>query len=270
MFDADVSLPPMSIFPGHASLLDKFVGRSDPTNSHLIGTQEAAIIDSLVTIGLWLEKSNKFVNGPLEDEDFMQYLQDLSLVSINTPSPTLRYGAHTLLTSILHAHPVDQTRLTFILETLENCPDERLKASAVGWLKDEIITAHERKTDNAFSNTVAIASAQPYLLQLDKSALTQENISEAWDEFGRGFPFYMAVLNFLYFIKADAYADLVPQGLMAFVEKVYLTPLLAAQERFHASLQLGGELHKSMEEGEADMARGEGELLAERIALITG
>jgi hypothetical protein len=263
IFDANITLPPMSIFPGHATLLQQFIGTNGaPT----IGTEEQSVVDSILAIGLWLENSNKFVSGPLEDEDFLQYLQYLSLLSANTPSPSLRYSAHTLLTSILHAHPIDRTRLTFILDTLENCPYETLKASAVGWLKDEIITAQERKAENVFSSTVALSTTQPYLFP-DMSPLTQASDTEAREEVKQSFPFYMAVLNFLYFASTDAYAEVVPEGMKTVAEKIYLGPLKAVLGRLRTSFELGGELYKAMDEAEASMALAEVQLLSERLEL---
>jgi hypothetical protein len=263
MFDANMSLPPLSIFPGHARLVQQFIGTNGPAN---IGTEEASVIDSILAIGFWLEKSNKFVSGPLEDEDFLQYLQTLSLISANSPSPTLRYGAHILLSYILHAHPIDRSRLTFIIDTLENCPYETLKASAVGWLKEELITAQERNSENLFSSTVALAAAQPYLF-LDMSALARANDSEAWEELKQTFVFHMAVLNFLYFLSGESYARVVPPGMRIVAEEIYLGPLRVAQRRVKASLQPDGEVHKGMEEFDASVALGEVELLGQRLEM---
>lgn len=263
MFETNVTLPPLSIFPGHASLVKQFIGTNGPAN---IGTEQASVIDSILAIGFWLEKSNKFVSGPLDDEDFLQYLQTLSLISANCPSSSLRYGAHILLSYILHAHPVDRTRLAFMIDTLENCPYETLKASAVGWLKEELITAQERKSENLFSSTVALTSAQPYLFP-DVSALAQATDSEAWEELKLTFTFHMAVLNFLYFLSGAGFAHVVPPGMRTVAEEIYLAPLRAAQARVKASLQPDGEVHKSMEVIDASVASGEVDLLGQRLEM---
>jgi hypothetical protein len=215
----------LSIFPNHAKLVKLFIGVEGPTS---IGGEEPGVIDAVLAIGLWLEHTNQFVSGPLEDEDYLQHLQTLSLLSANNPSPTLRYAAHVFTSLILHAHPVDRLRLTFISDTLENCPYEALKGSAVSWLKEEIITAHERKSDNVFASTVALAAVQPYLFP-DTSALAGASQEELLQELMQEFPFHMAVLNFLFFIGSEAYAHVVPSGMMAVVEEVYLGPLRTAQ-----------------------------------------
>ena len=183
-----------------------------------------------MALGLWLENDNNFVAGPLEDEDFLQHLQSISLLSANTPSSTLRYAAHVLTSSILHAHPMDRLRLTFISDTLEHCPYESLKGSAVSWLKEEIITAHTRGSDNVFASTVALAAAQPYLFP-DTSPLADASDDELLEELEQSFPFHMAVVNFLYFIGGKTYSHLVPAGMLGVVEEIYLGPLRAAQEK---------------------------------------
>lgn len=219
-----------------------------------IGSEEPGVIDAILAIGIYLEHTNKFVSGPLEDDEFLQHLQSLSLLSANSPSPTLRYAAHVLTSSILHAHPVDRLRLTFISDTLENCPYETLKASAVSWLKEEIITAHERKSENLFASTAGLAAVQPYLFP-DTSALVGASDEELIQELEQAFPFHMAVINFLYFISGKQYSHIVPSGMMTVVEEIYLGPLRIAQgkagaafdekagqdERFKVEMQLLGE-----------------------------
>lgn len=223
------------------------------------------MIDAILAIGLWLENTNKFVNGPLEDEDFLQHLQSLSLLSANTPSPSLRYAAHVLTSSILHAHPVDRVRLTFITDTLEHCPYEALKASAVSWLKEEIITAHERKSENVFASTAALAAAQPYLFP-STAGISEANDEELVQELTQSFPFHMAVVNFLYFIGGNQYSHVVPSGMMAVVEEIYLGPLRNAAEK--AATVLGsGSLDTAL--GHPGDVKVELQLLGERIAMAS-
>ena len=228
----------------------------------MIGNEPSGVIDALLAVGLWLENSNKFVSGPLEDEDFLQHLQSLSLLSANNPSPSLRYAAHVLVSSILHAHPVDRLRLTFISDTLEDCPFESLKASAVTWLKEEIITASERKSENIFSSTAALAAAQPYLFP-DLSELAGASDGELIQALAESYPFNMAVSNFLYFIGGKGYEHVVPSGMTSVVEEIYLGPLRNAQARALASLGQGKEVDV------VDGMLSELQLLGESIALAS-
>ena len=255
LFGSQAQPPSLTIFPDHAKLVALFIGTNGPQN---IGGEEPGVIDAILAIGLYLEHNNKFVSGPLEDEEFLQLLQSLSLLSANNPSPTLRYAAHALTSSILHAHPVDRIRLTFISDTLENCPYETLKASAVSWLKEEIITAHERKSENVFASTAGLAAVQPYLFP-DASALLSASNEELIQELEQAFPFHMAVINFLYFVSSKQYLHIVPTGMMTVVDEIYLGPLRTAQEK---AVVIFDE-----ETSENEAFKVELQLLGERIAM---
>ncbi|RDL32031.1 DUF1760-domain-containing protein [Venustampulla echinocandica] len=261
LFESKAPQPKLSIFPDHAKLVKSFIGIEGPTN---IGNEDQSIIDAILAIGLWLEHNNEFVSGPLEDDDFLRHLQSLSLLSANTPSPTLRYAAHVLTSDILHSHPVDRVRLTFISDTLEHCPYETLKGSAVSWLKDEIITGFERKSENVFTSTVALAAVQLYLFP-DTSALSTATDQELTEELMQAFPFYMAVVNFIIFITGEQYVPIVPSSMMIIVEEIFLRHLRTAQVKALASLPTG-------ESGAADDSQEppiELQMLGERITLCS-
>ncbi|TVY75997.1 hypothetical protein LSUE1_G004269 [Lachnellula suecica] len=260
MFESKSTPPKLSIFPDHARLVKQFIGTDGPAT---IGGEDSGVIDAFLAIGLWLEHNNEFVSGPLEDDDFLQHLQSLSLLSANTPSPTSRYAAHVLTSSILHAHPTDRLRLTFISDTLEHCPYETLKASAVSWLKEEIITAHERKSENVFASNVALAAAQPYLFP-DTSELGNATDEELVEVLGQSFPFHLAVVNFIFFISGENYAHVVPSGMMSVVEEIYLGPLRAAQAKLLAVLEGNPDLEKTAALSPVDL-----QLLGERISMCS-
>ncbi|KAG4414551.1 hypothetical protein IFR04_012299 [Cadophora malorum] len=260
LFESKVALPKLTIFPDHAKLIQLFIGTGGPGS---IGSEETGVIDAVLALGLWLENDNNFVAGPLEDEDFLQHLQSVSLLSANTPSPTLRYAAHVLTSSILHAHPMDRLRLTFISDTLEHCPYESLKGSAVSWLKEELITAHTRGSENAFASTVALAAAQPYLFP-DTSPLADASDDELLQEMEQSFPFHMAVVNFLYFIGGKTYSHLVPAGMLGVVEEIYLGPLRLAQEKSLKILNPSPESLAHVGGSKMDL-----QLLGDRIAMCS-
>ncbi|EHK99370.1 hypothetical protein M7I_4774 [Glarea lozoyensis 74030] len=151
-----------------------------------------------------------------------------------------------------------------VIYTLEHCPYETLKASAVSWLKEELVTAQERKTENVFGTTLALAAAQPYLFP-DTSALREADEKELEEELAQSFPFHMAVLNFIYLISNKQFSNVVPPGMMVVVEEIYLGPLRAAQTRALAAQQDG-------EEGHIDHAHGftfDLQLLGDRLALCS-
>ena len=173
-----------------------------------IGTEAEATIDAVLCLGL-MAYDEKQIGQPQTDEDYNEYLQRLSLLSANTPSPTLRYHAHTLATSVLHSHQSDLVRLTFIRDTLEHCPYENLKASAVGWLKDEVVAAannpeneHPDKA-SVFATPVAVDTTAPYIFP-DLSATFQPPLTlESRTALQLNFSFYLASLNFCYLLLSS-------------------------------------------------------------------
>lgn len=144
---------------------------------------------------------------------FTKTLQYFSIISANTPSAALRYAAHLLTTRILHVHPNDQLRLSFIKDTLQHCPYENLKGSAVGWLKDEILSANppripnavsqsfedgniEKKESSIFATPACIATLAPHLF-ISPNSIT------AKDEFKAHEGFFLAALNLYYLLLCN-------------------------------------------------------------------
>lgn len=225
------------------------------------------MIDSLLVLGLRLYHKNAFVTGPLEDEDFVQYLQTLSVISATDPSPTVRYHAHLLTSAVLHAHPVDRTRLAYITDTLFECPFPSLQASSVAWLKDEIMTARSRNSNDIFSDSTAIAVIMPFLIP-DLSQLASADVADMWEEVQRSFVLYMATVNFLYFLAGEGHRHVVPDGMMDVVEKIYLGPLRNIKGRLLGELDDGGTLVEVVDETTAGDARAELDLLGYRMDML--
>jgi Uncharacterised protein family, YAP/Alf4/glomulin len=278
------NLPEIPLFPTHAAITKVFIGCEDRGGMASIGTESEVIVDTAVGLGLWaLRSSTKGVQrtyiGDVGDDDdqFTQYLQvmsdvrndcsfhptnttkALSLLSAHTQSPTLRYQAHILTSSVLRAHPSDLVRLAFIRDTLEHCPFENLKASAVGWFKDETIAAspaprsgqlsdnEDPETDEAksetsiFSTPVALDTLTPFLFLDLQATLAAPPLLDAWNTFKAGFSFYLASLNLYYFLLAATY---LPESLdfstvrtKHDIDRVYLNSLKLALKRFSEGLE---------------------------------
>ncbi|CAO1599223.1 YAP1-binding protein 1 [Xanthoria calcicola] len=195
------------------SLLGDFFG--DPSSSTL-GSESLSLIDSLLFFGHYTLQGDdlrSFLERPENDSVFTKTLQYFSIISANTPSAALRYAAHLLTSKILHAHPNDQLRLSFIKDTLQHCPYENLKGSAVGWLKDEILAANPPRISNAasqpskdvniekmdssiFATPACIATLAPHLFISPNSITTK-------DEFKAHEGFFLAALNFYYLLLCN-------------------------------------------------------------------
>lgn len=200
LFDVPPSLE-FDIFPAHFNIMKHFIGDSEMGG---IGIEPSSVIDSVLLLGL-SAFARSHIGNMHDKEQFNEYLQRLSLLSANTPSPTLRYHAHLLTTLVLHVHPSQQIRLDFIRDTLQHCPYENLKASAVGWLKDEILQAEKRdatvdKASDAMPKTwiflthEVLESVAPFLFP------KVNNADMAMEDLQLSTPFYLASLNLLYLL----------------------------------------------------------------------
>lgn len=273
--DESSSIP---IFPGHATILSNFIGQLGPQT---VGLEPEALLDVVLALGLIaLEKNN--VGEPRDDESFAQYLQTMSLISANTPSPSLRGHAHYLTSTILRSHPHDLVRLTFIRDTLEHCPYENLKASAVSWLKGETLEANapgrhhddDESETNIFATPVAISTVAPYLwpdLTKQYASTEEADLPDTWIQFRQELGFYVAALNFYYLLlQAEFLHD--PLGVKDLqIDEHYLAPLKSTAARFQAELSRGGgQLGIDCDEEALEQARADVGLLEKVVEWVEG
>lgn len=175
-----------------------------------IGSGSDAFIDAILFLGFSiLNNDSKFV-PPDDPQVFNEVLLQLAILSAESPSPSLRYHAHVLTSSILSSHPSESVRLEFIRDTLEHCSYENLKASAVGWLKHELLNQHEEQnlsnSHSLFQSPSTISTLAPFLfpnprvLHRFPSSYSSES-SQA--EFLAHHSFYLASLNLYYLLLSS-------------------------------------------------------------------
>ena len=209
LFDAPSPIPSLAIFAHFSSLIPSFIGVSSPSSA---GTEPPCLIDSILFLGTFI-LSTSSIGTPETDEIFNETLQRLSLLSANTPSPTLRYHAHLLTARILHSHPKEEVRLAYIKDTLEHCPYENLKASAVGWLKTELLAADEAPSEtnqdleterepSLFATPVALSVLSPHLFTI-RPISKDLSPEETLITFSNHQPIWLAVLNLIYLLLSS-------------------------------------------------------------------
>jgi len=240
---------PMSIFPQQFILAQQFIGREESGGMSMAGSEPQAIIDSIVAVGLLALDTND-IGEPETDEVFTQYLARVALISANTPSASLRFNAHTLVTTVLRSHPSDFLRLTFIRDTLEHCPYENLKASAVSWIKGETLEANgpgqaqEEAVESIFATPAALQTLAPFLFpDLTRMYASTQSILESWALFCGTLSFYLAALNFDYLLlvaqRLHCPLDILTLHRSRDVGSLMLQPLREAGLAFRDSLRDG-------------------------------
>ncbi|KAH7385885.1 YAP-binding/ALF4/Glomulin [Pyrenochaeta sp. MPI-SDFR-AT-0127] len=263
----------IAIFPDHATILSNFVGTLGPQT---VGLEPEALLDTILALGLVaLEKNN--VGEPKDDEAFAQYLQTISLISANTPSPSLRGLAHYLTSTVLRSHPHDLVRLTFIRDTLEHCPYENLKASAVSWLKGETLEAnapgHQAEDGgetNIFATSVAISTVAPFLWPDLADQYKLADVADSWIQFRQELGFYVAALNFYYLLlQAEYLHDTL--GVKNLQIEHYIKPLKGATAQFKQALDKGADNELGLDGEEAlEQAKADVGLLEKVIEWVEG
>ena len=202
LFEAPSTLLSIRCFPHYASILAQLIGTSSPASA---GTEPLALIDAILALYSYLDIPNE-ATAPDPETVFQETLQRLSLISANTPNASLRYGAHLVTKSILYSHPSENVRMGYIKDTLQNCPYENLKASAVGWLKDEIVAAAtgqqlengKSEKKSIFATPATVTDLAPYLLLDPHSLIITHNDNKDFTPFLTHQNFFLAVLNLLY------------------------------------------------------------------------
>jgi Uncharacterised protein family, YAP/Alf4/glomulin len=225
LYDGPAITTAIDIFPQHATLIKNFIG--SPSDTGMLGNEPDALIDALLFLGL-VALENNAIGSPDNDDDFVEYLQSLSLLSSISASPTLRYHAHYLTTTILRSHPSDTLRFMFIRDTLQHAPFENLKASAVGWIKGETLEANqpsakpihgeldkviEDDPDDPkplFATDIPLASLAPLLFpnlastySASSAPTTDDELAAAaasYADLRANYGFHLAALNLLYLL----------------------------------------------------------------------
>jgi hypothetical protein len=248
------SMTTLSIFPDHATIIHNFADQSGPES---LCMSSEPLIDALLFHGLVALQSNEF--GKLEsDVDFNEYLQIISVLSACLPSATLRFQAYYLTSTVLRSHSRELIQIEFIKDTLEHCPFENLKTSAVSWIKGltlDAVMAEEPEdlTPSLFATPAPLSSLCPVLFP-DLTSQYSENTTSVDDElaefedFRMNYSFYAASVNFIYLLLQNKQLREMLQirNVLADgdVTGVFLKPIREALNHFLSLLKDGGSLHK--------------------------
>lgn len=279
------SNPPFAIFPDHQELLKNCMSAHEQGTGRL-GTEPEALIDAILALGIVALDRNS-IGEPASDDQFTEYLQVTALLSSNCPSPNLRGHAHYLTSTILRSQPDENVRLAFIRDTLEHCPFENLKVSAVGWIKGETIEAnpptphhHHQAAETAssedqhsmFATPLALDMLAPFLFPSLTTDLNTAPMQDAFLTFRTNLSFYLASLNFLYLLLCAKHLH-DPLGIQDLwsnndVAGSFLQPLKDASVRFRQALGEEGGAGELEEEKSASVLA-ELNVLDEAIERVT-
>lgn len=242
VFDADHPTPDMHVFPEHFALLDQLL--QDDSQHQIMNAPGTAA--AMVALGLWLEENKRISSGPVAENvagtenpsgNFMTYHHLLTLIAVYHPSVQVRNAASSLAGAILHADPDSNDRLRILEDLLENCMFTNLKACAVTWLREELISASSSTTtssaDNIFSTPDALDQIQ-YAVFPSLAFLKEGDQSTLQEYFTQNAGFLSQAVNFAVFLWGGdgRYKDLVPEGMDAAVGERWAEPLSSAAKAY--------------------------------------
>lgn len=207
LFDAPASLPSLRLVPDFAAILANLLGAAATGST---GAEPEPLIDAVLFLGFLIVDAGQGVPSD-NDSMYNNILQRLSLLSANVPSSALRYHAHLLTSKILHSHPLDHVRLAFIQDTLEHCPYENLKGSAIGWLKDEIIATdkviQQQKAAgrgmSIFATPEVLTTLAPFLFPDPNTLMGGQSTTDRYATFQAHQAFYLATVNLLFLLVSS-------------------------------------------------------------------
>lgn len=224
----------MFLFPDHHTLLENYLGEDPQTRIH----QGPATIEAIIVLGLWLQENKRITASPADETKFMTYHHALTLCAVFHESIHVRNASVTLAGLVLHDDPDDTDRLKILEDLLENCVFATLKACALTWLREELLSAHKSASSppspnhTVFHSPQCIEQLQYHIfpnLVADLEKASPEALLDYWTE---NSAFLLQAANFAYFLFASAACkDVVPEAMPGAVEQRYVEPLLAAVAR---------------------------------------
>lgn len=245
IFDASHPSPDIRIFPEHFAILDKFL----QDDAHAQIQKSPGTIEALIAIGLWLHYSNLLSRGSVDSHlkstttssedptsDFMRYTHLATLIALFHPNLQVRNAASVLAGLVFHSDPEDEDRLKILYDLLENCTFASLKARAVVWLREEIISATTNPSSSSiFSATQALETLQyvvfPNLDFLEEMQATEEKV----EYLAGNMQFLLQVVNFGLFLwggngEGKGKKEYVPENMDAAVRERWWEPLVKVLE----------------------------------------
>jgi Uncharacterised protein family, YAP/Alf4/glomulin len=223
------------MFPDHFDMLRRFL--TEDSQSRI--TNNPGTVESMLVMGLWLERHKRIAPQEAGQVDCMAYHHLLTLNSVFHPLLSVRNVATTLAGLVLHSDPDDLDKLKILEDLLENCIFVSLQACAVSWLREELIIAQQRKLANQFSSSESIERLQ-YVLFPNVAYLKDVEIDALWDYWVQNYSFHLQVANFSYFLFAsNDYKHLIPAGMGSAIEQRYVDPLLSAARTLETAFSKG-------------------------------
>ncbi|KAL5355830.1 DUF1760-domain-containing protein [Aspergillus floccosus] len=232
---------PIAVFPDLAKIFANFVGGYNTPDEVAFG-QPQALLDSLLTLTVF--SMQKTIGTPATEREFQDFILALTACTARQHFSSVRQIPGT----IVHSNPSQTARFKIIRNILEEENYLTVKDSAIGWLKNEILTAAKESPSSTelsiFLNPHYFSVLFPSLFNPAQLLLNvSSDIVASWIKFSQSLaPSIHAALSLYYILvsSADLRSRLQLGKTYLFFRNRFLEPLKTLLHAFQADLTQNG------------------------------
>ncbi|KAI9930416.1 hypothetical protein ASPWEDRAFT_460265 [Aspergillus wentii DTO 134E9] len=233
---------PIPVFPDLARLFSNFVGGYGTPEEVTLG-QPQVLLDSLLTLTIF--STEKPINSPSDDTEFRNFVLELTACAARQSYSSIRR----IPATVVHSHPSPVARFKLIRKVLEDGKLLTVKDSAIGWLKDEILSAQKSESTTSDSTNIFLdphyfSVLFPALFSTAELLLNvSSEIVASWTKFSQTLtPSIHAALSLYYVLVSSSFLRerLQLEKTYVYFRNRFLEPLKSLCHAFEADLSNNG------------------------------
>jgi len=243
LFSSGQEVVRIPVFPDLARIFSNFIGNDDSPDVAMLGHPQV-LLDSL--LALTVVSIDRPISNPTNDEEYENFVLLLtSCTSRQAYSAVRRIPA-----AVVHSHPSQISRFRLIRKVLESDKLQYARDSAIGWLKDEILsvaaptkaTAATPTEPNIFGDPHYFSVLFPLLFNPAFLETSSDNVA-SFIRFSQSFaPSIHAALSLYYIILSspDLRERLQLEKTYVYFRTKFLEPLKMLLHEFESDLTRNG------------------------------
>lgn len=243
LFDSGQEIVQAPVFPDLARLFSNFLGSDDTPDVATLG-QPQALLDSL--LALTVVSVDQPISSPINDKEYEDFVLLLTACTSRQTYSTVRR----IPAAVVHSHPSQITRFRLIRKVLENDRLQYARDSAIGWLKDEILSVATQNKPAATTPTEPNIFVDPHYFSVLFPLLfnpafldTSPDIVASFITFSESFaPSIHAALSLYYILVSspDLRERLQLEKTYVYFRNKFFEPLKTFLRRFESDLAQNG------------------------------
>ncbi|PLB40573.1 uncharacterized protein BDW47DRAFT_89046 [Aspergillus candidus] len=231
-------ITPIPVFPDLARIFSNFISQKSTPDEVAFGHPQP-LLDSLLTLTVFsMERSLGEVKSEKEFGEFV--------LTLTACTSRQSYGSiRDIPGAVVHSHPSELVRFKLIRQVLEQERLRTLRDSAIGWLKNEILSAANAESKSSvFLNPHYFSVLFPSLFNASALALNvSTDIVPSWIDFSQTLaPWIHSALSLYYLLISSPTlrTALQLEKTYVFFRRRFLEPLKSVCHAFEADLVANG------------------------------